>query len=254
MQGLEIGEDEMTRARYRRAVAGLLVGVFALLAGCRADALRRSDVFTAPDSAAPEPRLLADGTPVFVVARRGAQPAVVEAISTHVPWGMTTLVRWCPGSNTFVDIHGSRWDTFGTKRYGPAPAGLATFVVTAVPGSRDIRVGARLAGAPVGTRSVPESGKRCEWEDVKASVSGVRRVDKPADLRVNEWDLVDGVLVTSVDRPTRLCPKSTAASRAPCADGRDAPQVEAPPAGWGKGGDYLVRRVGGVVDRIVAVS
>jgi hypothetical protein len=226
-----------------------------LLAGCRSDGLRRSNVVPTPRSNEPEPRLLADGTPVFVVAKRGALPVVVEAVSTHVAWGVTKLVGWCQGSNTFVDIHGSRWDTFGTKRGGPASSGLATFAVTRLNGSNKLRVGRRVPGAPIGTRSVPPSGPSCEFENGAkvVDIAGTRRVSTPADLRANEWDRVKGVLVTSADRHARLCPKATASAKPPCAGGLDAPGVERPFGhGWGgKADEYLVYRRGNVVLRIL---
>ena len=246
----------MTLARVRHAFVGVALAALVLLAGCRADGIRSSDVFPIPDSTTPEPRLLADGTPVLVVAKHGHLPVVVEAISTHAAWGVAKLVRWCPGSNTLVDVHGSRWDTFGAKRGGPAPSGLATFNVTRIANSGNLRVGARLPGAPLGTRTIPEtpkSGKHCEFEDAKAlvDVSGTRRVDTPAELRVNEWDRVTGVLITRSGRPTRLCPESTAAMPPPCAGGLDAPGLEQPPDGWWSRTAWLVRRRGNVVDRIL---
>lgn len=74
--------------------------------------------------------VLEDGTPVWVVRHADATVSVLDAVSSHRPWGAGNLVAWCPSSGWFEDpASGSSFDEWGRVRSGPAPAGLATFVV-----------------------------------------------------------------------------------------------------------------------------
>jgi hypothetical protein len=97
-------------ARIWRAVGGLSLFLVALLAGCRAEGLRRSDVVPDSDVKKPTPRLLSDGTPVLVVAKPGYPPVGVEAIDTWARGGVAALVRWCPESDTYVSTYYARYD------------------------------------------------------------------------------------------------------------------------------------------------
>ena len=51
---------------------------------------------------------LADGRPVFIVHHEDGTVSVVDAFSTHTPFGVGTLVGWCAATRTFDDLqHGS---------------------------------------------------------------------------------------------------------------------------------------------------
>ena len=103
----------------------------------------RSDVVSQPPSKKRVPQILTDGTPVVVVSKSGSPPVVIEAIDTHVPFGVAGLVRWCEASDTYVSTFYSRWDRYGVKKGGPAVSGLATFDVSPIAGTTWFRLSAR---------------------------------------------------------------------------------------------------------------
>ncbi|HSP04401.1 MAG TPA: hypothetical protein VLR27_12905 [Acidimicrobiales bacterium] len=96
------------------------------------DAPGRESQVEVPESGA-LPQQLADGTPVWVVRHDDGSVSVVDAVSTHEPFGAGTLVAWCESSRGFVDpMYGSLYDEQGGKQAGPAPSGLNTYPVTSV--------------------------------------------------------------------------------------------------------------------------
>ena len=68
---------------------------------------------------------LSDGRPVFVVRHSNDTITVLDAFSTHVPYGISKLVAWCPQKRIFNDlIHGATYDEWGSRVGGPAPVGM----------------------------------------------------------------------------------------------------------------------------------
>lgn len=97
---------------------------------------------------------LSDGTPVWVVRHDDRTVSVVDAVSTHRPFGAGTLVAWCGSSGGFVDpMYGSLYDAHGRKQAGPAPSGLPTYPVV---GTDENSVTVR--GAPVEQPRLEDGG------------------------------------------------------------------------------------------------
>jgi len=131
------------------AVAAILVWRVFAPAGTGGKTLAGPDVLDVPPRGDVAPVFLADGRPVFVVHHEDGTVSVVDAFSSHRPYGLEDLVAWCPSTRHFVEVgHEARFDEFGNwYSAGPAPSGLATFAfevveqdVNADPAS--IRVGA----------------------------------------------------------------------------------------------------------------
>jgi hypothetical protein len=102
--------------------------------------LSGSDVVDVPERGETAPAFLADGHPVFVVHREDGTVGVVDAFSTHRPWGVEELVGWCPSSRTFDEPeHGAKFNEYGHYLAGPAAADLARYEVERM-GNR-VRVG-----------------------------------------------------------------------------------------------------------------
>lgn len=73
---------------------------------------------------------LSDGRPVWVIRHEDGSGSVLDAFSTHVPYGINKLTWWCPVSRVIDDpFHGARWDEFGDYSGGPAPGGLREYAV-----------------------------------------------------------------------------------------------------------------------------
>lgn len=108
---------------------------------------------------------LDDGTPVWVVRHGDSSVSVVDAVSTHRPYGAGQLVGWCETSRGFEDpMYGSLFDAHGRNRGGPAPVGLAAYPVTEIDGDT-VTVTApprspqrSSAGGPP---AVPPAGEHC---------------------------------------------------------------------------------------------
>ena len=157
-----------TTRRSRVAAAVTALAVFAIAAalvwrvfapaGTSDRTLAGPDVVAVPARGDVAPVFLPDGRPVFVVHHPDGTVSVVDAFSSHRPYGLRDLVAWCPSTHDFVEIaHEARFDEFGNWRSaGPAPYGLATFSFEVV--ERDaagdpasIRVGEMLAPSPGGS-------------------------------------------------------------------------------------------------------
>lgn len=137
--------------------AALLWRVFAP-AGTSDRTLAGPDVVDVPPRGDVAPVFLPDGRPVFVVHHFDGTVSVIDAFSSHRPYGLKDQVAWCPSTHDFVEMaHEARFDEFGSWRSaGPAPYGLATFAFQVV--ERDeagdaasIRVGEMQAPPPGGS-------------------------------------------------------------------------------------------------------
>ncbi|HAS12781.1 MAG TPA: hypothetical protein DCS55_20065, partial [Acidimicrobiaceae bacterium] len=124
------------------AVVAFAAGGFALLGNdgdaavtvAGPDGADTESQLTVPESGALAQQL-ADGTPVWVVRHADGSVSVVDAVSTHRPFGAGTLVGWCESSRGFVDpMYGSQYDGHGRKQAGPAPRGLDEYPVASVDG------------------------------------------------------------------------------------------------------------------------
>jgi hypothetical protein len=99
-----------------------------------------------------------EGHPVWLIGHTDGSILVLDALSTHVPFGVNKPTWFCPPSGTFEDpFHGSRYDLFGDRVDGPAPVGLRQFefeiegnVIVVVGQPRD-----RGAAAPGGGAAEP---------------------------------------------------------------------------------------------------
>jgi hypothetical protein len=167
---------------------------------------------------------LADGHPVFVVHQIDGTVEVIDAFSTHDPYGLSKLVAWCPSSRTFDDVfHGSRWDESGTYMLGPAPSGLATYQSTIQPDGR-VLVGSQVPSAPrpsPGNR-VNTVGAFCRTSDELTYPSIPGNVsDSPADVVASApegWVAVRGSLIRGGPTGAELCSRLARGSRE-CAQG-----------------------------------
>ncbi len=154
--------------RSRVAAAVVALGVFALAAllvwrllpagETTVRSLAGPDVLAVPPRGEVAPAFLPDGRPVFVVNHEDGSVSVIDAFSSHRPFGLLDTVAWCPSTSEFVEMaHEARFDEFGTwTSAGPAPSGLATFDFEVV--ERDangnptaIRVGAVRDPSPGGS-------------------------------------------------------------------------------------------------------
>lgn len=114
-----------------------------------------SDALAIPAIGHAAPANLADGRPVFVVHHPDGSVSVIDGFSTHVTFGMSKLIAWCPASLTFEDIfHGSKWDANGYYMFGPAPTGLLTYATTLLPDGQ-VNAGSPIAPAPRGAGKPP---------------------------------------------------------------------------------------------------
>lgn len=108
------------------------------------------------------PVFMTDGHPVFVVHHVDGTVGVVDAISSHHPWGFDDMNGWCPSNREFVEIaHEAHFDEHGTwVDGGPAPYGLVTYDVDVVTRASNgdpatIRIGA--ANEPDAAHSASET-------------------------------------------------------------------------------------------------
>jgi hypothetical protein len=163
------------RPRSRVAAAGVAVVVFALAAAfafraldpVRTDrTLGGSDVVAVPPRGEAKPAFLSDGHPIFLVHHEDGSVTVVDALSTHRPFGFEEIVVWCPTTRHLVEwAHEAHWDEYGRwHSAGPAPSGLPTYAfdVTARDANGDpasIRVGEQLEPDPGHSAAVTDPSR-----------------------------------------------------------------------------------------------
>jgi hypothetical protein len=158
---------------------------------------------------------------------------VVDAFSTHTPFGVGTLVAWCAASRTFDDLrHGSTFDEQGRYILGPAPTGLVTFEATELGTTpATVRVGARQLPRPRTDVGTPFSGPPCtSASDALSRRIGQEQVtDSPSvalDGPPARWIAVAGVLLVTSEGTARLCPASGGSAEAPCGLGAPVSGVD----------------------------
>jgi hypothetical protein len=155
--------------RRGAGIAGIVLVVLALIllwplvAGPDAVApLGGAETVDVPPRGRVAPVFAPDGRPVFVLHDAGGEVRVIDAISSHHPWGFDDLVGWCAPTEEFVEwAHGVHFDAEGNRLVGPAPYGLAPFAYDVV--SRD------AAGDPatitIDEAMTPPPGGRSEEGD-----------------------------------------------------------------------------------------
>ncbi len=109
---------------------------------------------------------LGDGTPVWVVRHDDATVSVLNAVSSHQPFGVAHLVGWCPSSQGFEDPQwGSQFDARGAKRGGPAPTGLRGYRTgSVVDGRVDVSGPSSPRRGTGATLSAPRAGAHCHGD------------------------------------------------------------------------------------------
>jgi hypothetical protein len=191
---------------------------------------------------------LADGRPVFVVHHEDGTVSVVDAFSTHTPFGVGTLVAWCDASRTFDDLrHGSTFDEQGRYILGPAPTGLVTFEATELGTTpATVRVGARQLPEPRTDVGAPLGGSPCtSATDTLSHRIGPEQITDPPSGALEgmpaRWIAVVGVLVVTSEGGARLCPASDCAAQPSCDLGAPVSGVDG--AGLLRGGSTYVSDV-----------
>lgn len=165
---------------------------------------------------------LADGTPVWVIGHADGTVDVLSGFDPHTPSHLGKLLWWCPTARALDNPHhGSKWDEYGVKLGGPAPAGLASWE-TAVQGSR-VFIGEVRPAPPIGTEPAgPPEIERvwCRSDDgvVVHTFDGWPvwdSVGEAIEAAPTGWILVEGRLVPQGGGIVRLCSPSD------CTDGVD---------------------------------
>jgi Rieske [2Fe-2S] domain len=174
-------------------------------------ALSGSDVVEVPPRGETAPAFLADGHPVFVVHHEDGTVSVVDAFSTHRPWGVEELIGWCPSSRTFDEPeHGAKFNEYGQYLAGPASADLAYYEIG--PTGSQVDVGSAVVPT---TRSenprVGFQGKLCADTEVALNLHQIPRsavFDSPAEAvetGPGGWIALRGVLLVRAGEQALLC-------------------------------------------------
>lgn len=173
---------------------------------------------------------LPDGTPVWVIGHPDGTVDVLSGFDTHTPFNLGKLSWWCRAARAIENpMHGSKWDEYGFKLGGPAPAGLASWEVN-VQGSR-ILLGTIRSAPPLGApiHGPPEVERK--WcmglggDVIVHTFDGWERWDSPSEAVASAptgWVLIDGSLV-ALGGEVRLCALDG------CDDSALAPNLDAPP-------------------------
>jgi hypothetical protein len=219
--------------------AGLLIGLVVVIGivVVGANLLREPEPDTGfslarPPAGQTRADYLADGTPVWVIGHQDGTVDVLSGFDTHVPFNLGKLLWWCPTARGLENPnHGSRWDEYGVKIGGPAPAGLASWEVD-VQSSR-VFLGAPRPAPPRDARvfGPPESER--DWclpaEDpvVFHTFDGWEVWDSPiaaVESAPDGWILLEGELIADrTEGQVRLC------GLAGCDDSAVAANVDMPP-------------------------
>lgn len=213
----------------KRWIAGVLaVAVFAAAAVVAVRAFLPADssppgpgtlagpaVTTVPPRGQASAAFLTDGRPVFVVHHDDGAVSVIDAFSTHRPWGFEELVGWCPSIRQFVEwAHGAVYDEDARYLAGPAASGLQTFAFDVLSSDADgdpaaIRVGAIRPGDPRGPHR--DASTLCQGTQdgaVGHTIDRSRIFDTPAAVVAaapEGWAAVRGTLLVSENGSVQLC-------------------------------------------------
>lgn len=154
--------------------------------------------------------LLDDGRPVFVANSDEGGLAVFDGQSSHAPSGMGHLLAWCPTDGHFEDLFGgSTFGMNGTKIDGPAPTGLLSYGLQALPDRTDL-IGVTSAtfrvDQPAG-RDRPPAGGGCTvpWIVHEPDLDEVFDPSVAVDQEPEGWIWLDGALTLMDDGSVLLC-------------------------------------------------
>ena len=234
--------DPLVQPGRSRLAAGIVATiVFALAAvfawralapvGPTDRTLAGSDVVTVPARGGTLAAFLEDGRPIFVVHHPDGTVSVVEAFSSHHPFGFNEIVVWCPATRQFVEwAHEAHFDEQGRwTSGGPAPYGLVTFGFQtlrrdAAGDPLEIRVGAPQQPDPghSAAETSPDRPPFCPPDDAfETHTLDPRSIyDAPDDAVAASpagWVAVRGTLsVDAIDAFVQLC---AAVDDGTCVDG-----------------------------------
>jgi hypothetical protein len=150
---------------------------------------------------------LQDGHPVFVVHHQTGEISVLDAFSTHVPYGIFKMVAWCPEARIFEELAtGSLYDEWGAKVGGPAPTGMVVLDWRMGTGGW-VKVGGRLGlaqrGDPVNPPRVALAGcTRTQHGFEGDQLTPAQAAAQPE----GSWVVVAGVLDPASRRICALAP------------------------------------------------
>ena len=219
--------------------AGLLIGLLLVIGGVSALAnlLREEEPeltgdLQRPNAGQVRADYLSDGTPVWVIGHQDGSVDVLSAFDTHVPFHLGKMLWWCPSARGLDNPnHGSRWDEYGVKIGGPAPAGLASWEVD-VQSSR-VFLGAPRPAPPLDAPASGPPEHERDWcvaeEDpvVFHTFDGWEVWDSPTaalEAAPEDWILLEGELAADrTEGRVLLC------GLAGCADSALAANVDMPP-------------------------
>ena len=195
-------------------VAGLVAFGYAQIAPgiANQNATRRA---TLPQPAPGETlaTFLDDGRPVFVVKGNEGAAAVLDAQSSHVPSGMGQLLAWCPVDGHFEDLFGgSTFALNGARIDGPAPGGLLSYGLQALPNRSDLIAVTTATSRVDGTAAGPRTGAGCAepWLIHEPAPDELFDPSVALDQEAPGWVWLDGTLALQGDGTTLLCDTQSA--------------------------------------------
>lgn len=175
------------------------------------------------------PDYMEDGTPVWVIGHADGTVSVLSGFDTHQPLGIGKVLWWCPIARAFENLeHGSKYDEYGLKIGGPAPAGLPSYearvegdqVIVGEPGSPP-----SVDVAHTGPPEVERDWCRAPGQGTFHRFDGWEAFDSPTaavEAAPQGWILLNAMLAPGDDGVV-LCALSG------CADAVRATNVETPP-------------------------
>ena len=179
----------MSRGHWVALISALIVftAVVVVLWPRATDPTIPSQALAMPQRGAVNAEFAADGHPVWVVGHDDGSISVLDAFSTHDPFGVNKPTWFCPGSRVFEDpFHGSRYDEFGDRIAGPAPIGLGAYAFEVGGGqiliASEPRAGRRAPGSGLGGE--PPAG--CATEDALVhDYTRLSEAQSPADAQAS---------------------------------------------------------------------
>ena len=143
-----------------------------------------------------EAEFLTDGHPIFVVHHRDERISVLDGFSSFAPFGISTLLWWCPEGRLFSDpAYGAAFDEWGLHRFGPAPTSLTVLGWEPLtPVAIHVTGPIGVAGPRANTGHEPVDWARCHYVkhhfDHGRALTPGRAAAEPA----GRWVLVTGML------------------------------------------------------------
>lgn len=205
----------MTRGRWVLVLVAVgAVALVAVMLWWQRDDLGVS-VLATPQPGQAMALILSDGHPVWAVGHEDGSISVLDAFSTHVPYGINKLTWWCGESRVIDDpFHGSRYNELGDKIDGPAPTGLREYSGRIEDGQLHID-GGPVPRPLADPRTSGEQPYYCTRGE--ASVHDLVTIPEAASPAIaagadeGRWRRVHGTLVPQPERGSGLlCPDAVA--------------------------------------------